>query len=235
MPRPTERSRPSNRLLARLSARDFQLIEPYLVPVKLNLRKRLEIRNRRIDAIYFIESGIASVIASDGGKGVEVGLVGLEGVSGLAVLMQAERSPFDTFMQVAGEGLCITTANLKKSLDASPTLRRILQRFAFAFMVQVAQTAQANARGKVEERLARWLLMACDRMDQDELPLTHESLALMLGVRRPGVTVALNLLENAGLIQLNRGQIIIVDRKGLEQRSSGTYGLSETEYRRLLG
>jgi CRP-like cAMP-binding protein len=93
----------------------------------------------------------------------------------------------------------------------------------------------ANGRSKVEERLARWLVMAHDRLDGDELPLTHEFLAIMLGVRRPGVTVALNLLEKDGLIDANRGVISIIDRKGLEEKSNGAYGVPEAEFRRLFG
>jgi CRP-like cAMP-binding protein len=108
-------------------------------------------------------------------------------------------------------------------------------RYGHAFVVQTGHTAMANGRSKVEERLARWLVMAHDRLDGDELPLTHEFLAIMLGVRRPGVTVALNLLEKDGLIDANRGVISIIDRKGLEEKSNGAYGVPEAEFRRLFG
>ncbi|HVY84535.1 MAG TPA: helix-turn-helix domain-containing protein [Caulobacterales bacterium] len=101
-------------------------------------------------------------------------------------------------------------------------------------MQQIAQTAFANGRGRIEERLARWLLMANDRLDGDEAPLTHEFLAMMLGVRRPGVTMALNALEQRGLIDTQRGVIAIADRKGLEEHASGFYGVPEGEYRRLF-
>ncbi len=93
----------------------------------------------------------------------------------------------------------------------------------------------ANGRSKIEERLAPWILMAHDRMDGNELPLTHEFLATMLGVRRPGVTVALSALEKAGLIQANRGAIVVIDREGLEENSNGTYGAAEAEFQRLFG
>jgi CRP-like cAMP-binding protein len=104
-----------------------------------------------------------------------------------------------------------------------------------AFMSQTAQTALTNGRAKLEERLARWILMAHDRTDGDTLDLTHEFLALMLGVRRPGVTIAMHFLEGAGLIRSTRRAILIVDRDGLEQHADGSYGVPEAEYERLLG
>ena len=110
----------------------------------------------------------------------------------------------------------------------------LLLQFAHAFIVQAAYTALANARSKLEERLARWLLMAHDRADGDEIPLTHEILALMLGVRRPGVTLALSILVRQGLIRTSRGFIFITDRRGLEKSSNGAYGVPEAEFHRLF-
>ena len=102
-------------------------------------------------------------------------------------------------------------------------------------MIQTAHTVLAQGRAKLEERLARWLLMSHDRAEGDELPLTHEFLALMLGVRRAGVTMATHLLEGRGVIRATRGQLMVVDRKGLEEIAGGTYGVPEAEYRRLIG
>jgi hypothetical protein len=167
-------------------------------------------------------------------RSIEVGLIGREGMSGLAVVMGTDRSPNETFMQVAGGGQRISAAKLRPRMEQSGTLRRAFLCYAHAFAIQTAYTAMANGRSKLEERLARWLLMAHDRLDGDELPLTHEFIAMMLGVRRPGVTVALSLLENDGLIHANRGAISIIDRKGLEESSNGAYGASEAEYRRLF-
>ena len=198
--------------------------------VQLPVRKRLEVRNRRISAAYFPETGIASVVANGTtGRGVEVGIIGKEGMTGIAVIMGASRATYETFMQVGGNGRCIPSTTLRRCLEASTTLHRALLQFAHAFGIQVAQTAMTNARSKIEERLARWLLMAHDRVEGDELPLTHEFLATMLGVRRPGVTVALNRLESDGLVRRKRAAIEIVDRKGLERTSNGAYGLAEME------
>jgi CRP-like cAMP-binding protein len=223
-----------NRLLARLSRQDFELLKPHLVELQLPLRKSLEIRNRRITAAYFPENGVASVVANGKvGMGVEVGLIGREGMSGIAIIMGADRAHHDTFMQIAGNGLCLKAVELKRCVGQSETLQRELLRYAHAFGLQVANTAMINAKSKIEERLARWLLVAHDRLDGDDIPLTHEFLATMLGVRRPGVTIALHLLESDGLIQRKRASVVIVDRKGLEQRSNGAYGLAEAAFRRL--
>jgi len=117
----------------------------------------------------------------------------------------------------------------------SSTLQPLLLLYAHTFLVQVTQTAKANARSSLDERLARWLLMAHDRLDTDDLDITHEFLSVMLGVRRSGVTVALNLLENSALISINRGVVTIVDRKGLRAAANGAYGVSEAEFDRVFG
>lgn len=226
---------PRNRILASLSQGDYGLLERYLEPVRLRVRRRLEARNRRIDAIFFLESGIASVlVGADGRKGIEVGLIGHEGMTGLAVILGANRTPHETFMQIAGTAQCITTPHLHECLEQSASLRLALTRYAHVFMIQNAFTAVSSGRNNIEERLARWLLMADDRIDGGELPLTHEFLAVMLGVRRPGVTVALNRLENEGLIRAKRGVISLLERKGLEDLTGGTYGAPEAEFRRLF-
>ena len=125
-------------------------------------------------------------------------------------------------------------ADLKRCAAESESLRAMILKFVYAFNVQVAHTAMINARSTLEERLARWLLASHDRLDGDELPLTHEFIATMLGVRRPGVTIAVHALQKDGLIQAGRGWITIVDRKGLEIKSNGAYGVAEAELGRLL-
>jgi CRP-like cAMP-binding protein len=224
-----------NRLLAALSRRDFDLLEPHLVDVDLPVRKSLERPNRRITAAYFPEDGIASVVANGKvGSGVEVGLIGREGMTGGAVLLGADRATYDTFMQVPGDGFCMKIADLKRCAAESESLRAMILKFVHAFNVQVAHTAMINARSTLEERLARWLLVSHDRLEGDELLLTHEFIATMLGVRRPGVTIAVHALQKDGLIQAGRGTITIVDRKGLEKKSNGAYGVAEAELGRLL-
>lgn len=228
--------RPNNAILKQLSAADFALLAPQLEKVDLPLRRWLEYRNRDIEQVYFITSGIASVVATgQGGRSIEAGVIGREGMSGLAVLMQAGRSPHDTYMQLPGSALRMPAEAFRRALEQSPTLMGAVLRFAHCYMVQVAQTAFANGRGKIEERLSRWLLMAHDRIDGDELQLTHEFLALMLSVRRPGVTLAINLLEKQGLIDTDRGAITVLDRKGLEANADGFYGIPEGEQQRLFG
>ena len=129
----------------------------------------------------------------------------------------------------------MTSDDLRQAMQTSPTLQPFLLRYAQAFMIQTAHTALANGRAKIHERLARWLLMAHDRIDGDQLALVHEFLALMLGVRREGVTIALQELEGEGLIRTTRGNITIVDRKGLEKTADGSYGVPEAEFDRLIG
>jgi len=231
LPRPI-----ANHLLSRLSSEDFLLLQPNLKPVDLPLRRQLERPNKPIDQIYFLESGFASVVADgSGGRGIEVGLIGREGMTGLSVLMGTDRSPHETFIQSAGEGVRISAGSLRKAMDQSRSLHRTFLLYAHAFALQVTNTATANGRSKIEQRLARWLLMAQDRIGGEEVPLTHELLSIMLGVRRPGVTIALKLLENAGLLRARRGVISIIDRGGLERLADHVYGVAEAEYRRMLG
>jgi CRP-like cAMP-binding protein len=228
-------SNSSNQLLASLSAADFKLVEPSLKLVNLALRKSLEKSNRRIDAAYFPESGFASVVAIQGGKEVEVGLIGREGMTGLPIVLGNHRSPHATYMQAAGKGKCIPATDLRKATEASPSLRKSLFKYVQAFSVQTTHTAISNAQARLDIRLARWLLMAHDRIGDDTLPLTHEFLSLMLAVRRAGVTTVLNALRKNGLISYQRGEITVLDRKGLERLAGEAYGVPEAEYRRLIG
>jgi CRP-like cAMP-binding protein len=228
-------SQSSNRILSRLSQEEFGLLRPNLEAVDLPVRKQLESRNKAIEQVYFIEHGFASVVANGTGRSIEVGIIGREGMTGLSVVMGTDRSPHETFMQVGGDGQRMSSAKLSQVMEKSPALHRHLLRYGHAFVVQTAQTALANGRSKIEERLARWLLMANDRLDGDEVPLTHEFLSVMLGVRRPGVTVALDMLEKEGLIQAKRRAVAIVDRTGLRKISNGAYGAAEAEFKRLFG
>jgi CRP-like cAMP-binding protein len=228
--------RQRNRLLAALSAPDFGLLQPHLQSVTLALRRDLEKPNRRIEDVFFMDAGIASVVAVQSGEErVEVGLIGCEGMSGTSVLLGSDRSPHSTYMQVAGEGQRIAAADLRRTMQASESLRATLLKYVQAFMVQTAHTAIANARVRLDARLARWILMAHDRVRADTVPLTHEFLALMLGVRRAGVTEALHSLTSRKLIAASRGQIVVLDRKGIERSAGESYGVPEAEFRRLIG
>jgi CRP-like cAMP-binding protein len=150
-------------------------------------------------------------------------------MTGLAVVLGGDRSPNENFMQVAGEAKRISSTKLRAAMKQSRSLHGVFLAFTRGFMNQVSNTALSNGTASVEERLARWLLMAHDRLAGDEITLTHEFLSLMLGVRRAGVTVALNALERRALIRLGRGQIFVVDRKGLKRDANGGY--SELEFR----
>lgn len=210
------------------------MLEPYLEPVDLPIRHFLERRNRPIEKVCFIERGFVSVVANRAERSIEVGLIGSEGMTGVAVILGTDRSVNDTYVQSAGAGQSMPAKNLRQAIRQSASLHRVMLLYAFSYMTQTAQTAAANGRSNIEQRLARWLLMAHDRIDGNELQLTHEFLAMMLGVRRPGVTVALNLLEKQALIRTGRGVIVLLDRKGLETCSDGTYGVPEAEFRRVF-
>jgi CRP-like cAMP-binding protein len=226
----------NNRLLLRLSADDADLLAPCLARVDFKVRQDLEKPNRPVDHIYFPEIGIASVVAvhPDDNR-VEIGIIGCEGMTGIPILLGDERSPHSTFVQVAGRGWRIESDKLRKAIDISPSLKALLLKYVQAFMVQTSHTAIANARASLPQRLARWLLMAHDRVVADELALTHEFISLMMGVRRSGVTEALQELVHQDLITARRGEITIVDRKGIVALAGHYYGTPEAEYRRLLG
>lgn len=225
----------SNMLLAALSTSDQSRLEPHLTAVKLILKQPLERPNKAIQDVYFMDSGIASVVAMQSDDtAVEIGLVGREGMTGSAILLGGDRSPNSTYIQAVGSGRRIAANALRKAVQESPSLASLLLGYVQSFMVQTAHTAVANARGRLPERLARWLLMAQDRIGGNTLPLTHEFLALMLGVRRAGVTETLHVLTRRRLIKPSRGQIEVLNRKGLESVAGGYYGLPEREYRRLM-
>jgi CRP-like cAMP-binding protein len=214
----------SNRILSRLSRADADLLAPNLEAIELPVRSPLEGRNRRIGHVYFIDEGFASVVADGSNRpSIEIGLIGREGMTGLAVVIGHDQAQHATFMQVGGKGRRIAAGKLRAADAQSATLHRAMLDYVYTFLRQTTLTALANGRSKIEERLARWLLMAHDRLDGDELPLTHEFLGLMLGTHRPGATIALKTLESAGLIAHRRGRITILDRKKLEKNSNGTY------------
>ena len=226
---------PGNLLLAALSASDLSLLRPHLQSVVLALRHEIEAPNVPIANVFFMEGGVASVVAVSSGQRIEVGLIGREGMTGTAIVLGNHRSPHATYIQVAGKGQRISAARLRTAMAASGAMRALFLKYVQAFTIQTAHTAIANGRATLDERLSRWLLMAQDRIGRPDLPLTHEFLALMLGVRRAGVTDTLNLLEGEKIIQAVRGQVIVLDRKRLQERARDSYGVPEAEYRRLIG
>ena len=225
-----------NRLLAALSPADLNFLEPQLQSVQLEKRRVLEAPDKTVDYVYFPETAIASVVAVCGREErIEVGLIGCEGMSGLTVLMGDRRSPNSTYVQVEGEALRIEADALREVLLRNQSLRELLLRFGHVFTTQIAQTAVANGRAKLEQRLARWILMAHDRTVADDVAITHEFLAVMLGVRRASVTVALDALEKKGFIAARRGSITVTSRKAIEKIAGHFYGVPEAEFQRLIG
>ncbi|HYV87476.1 MAG TPA: Crp/Fnr family transcriptional regulator [Candidatus Polarisedimenticolia bacterium] len=235
MPEARRTNTDSNWILQNLTRKDSALLAPELESVDLPLRRSLESRNRKIEHVYFLDSGFASIVANGPhDRQIEVGLIGREGMTGSTLAMGTDRSPNETYMQQAGKGRRVKAAGFVRALEQCPGLRRSCLLFAHTLTIQTAHTAMANGRNKLEERLSRWLLMAHDRTDGDDLPITHEFLGLMLGTQRPGVTIAMNHLEQAGLIRARRGIVSILDRAALEKTAAGAYGTPEAELKRVF-
>ena len=224
-----------NRLLASLSADDFSRLQPHLAPIFLDTRQVLIEPNTPIEHVYFPESGMSSVTNNSAGGKIEVGVVGREGIVGLSIVLGVDQTPYEFFMQMPGHGWRIAAHDLERAMAQSPSLHRQLLRYVQAAHVQASETAFANANSDVEARLARWLLMCHDRVDGDDIPPTHKFIAMMLGVPRPGVTVALHVLEGMHVICAKRAVITVLDREKLEELAHDAYGLSEAEYTRLIG
>lgn len=223
-----------NQILLALSRADRSLLARGLEHVTLEVGQSIEQANRPIEQVYFPDSGIISVVATWDNSQIGIGLIGREGMSATAVVLGDHRSPNEACVLMAGGAHRISAQRLRIALATSKTLRQRLQRYALAFMTQIAQTAFANGKAGIEVRLARFLLMVRDRQDDDDLRLTHAVIAEMLGVRRSGVTDALNDLERKHLIGAKRSLITSLNRKGLVALAGGLYGVPESEYDRLL-
>lgn len=229
-------SKPQNHMLSELSAADYARLAPHLSSTRLGLLRSLEDANKPIKQVYFPEDGFVSVVAAGArDRQSEVGLIGREGMTGISVVMGDDRSPHLSYVQAAGRAQSMNSNILRQAMQDNPSIRILFLHFAQAFMVQAAHTAVANGRGNIEQRLARWLLMAHDRLNGNEIPLTHEFLALMLNVRRAGVTEALQGLSRRDVISASRGHIVVKDRAGLIACANGLYGIPESEYQRLIG
>lgn len=225
-----------NKLLAIMSPGDQALLAPNLVPFSYKQKDDIEVPGSQVKTVVFPETGLLSVVAQlPEGRDIEVGIIGRDGMSGAGVVQYDEHATFATFVQIDGGGLSLDVGSLRAALAQSRSLTVLLNRYARAFTIQIASTALANGRSKLEERLARWLVMCQDRTDSDRIDLTHEFLSIMLGVRRSGVTDALHILEGKGLVRSNRGEIIIRDREGLVVLGDGAYGMAELEYQRIMG
>jgi len=225
-----------NRLLMALSPEDLAWLRPSLHPVELHFNQTLHPADSPIDSVLFPESGMVSLIATlDDGDQIEVGIAGREGLVGLPLVFGDDRSLTEARVQVAGTALRIGAAPFRDAMERGGALPGLLLRYALAFHAQVTLTAACNARHAIEQRLARWLLIAHDRAGGDDYPMTHEFISIMLGVRRPGVTIAAGMLQKAGLIHYARGRMEVMDRPGLEAASCECYHTVRREFSRLLG
>ena len=227
-----------NNLLAALAPDDLALLRPYLEPVDLEIRHVMERPGQDIADIYFPFSGLGSIVvvgsrARD--QRIEAGMFGHDGMSGTAVVLGIPKAAHEVYMQMSGDGVCMPADALREAMEQRPSLRLRLSQYSHVLHLQITYTALANGRDSMERRLARWILMAHDRTEGDELSLTHEFLSLMLGVHRPGVTITLRELEKRGRIALRRGTIIVRDRDGLVETADGSYGGAEAEYERIFG
>jgi CRP-like cAMP-binding protein len=218
-----------------MAPEDFARVGPHLEPIALPRGRVLIEPNQPIEHVIFPESGVASVVAlGSDHRPVEIGIVGREGLVGPSVVLGVDRTPHQSFFQMEGAGYRVAIPHMIRAFEASPSLHDLLLRYIHVLMVQTAATAMSNGDSVLSERMARWLLMCHDRVDGDELALTHEFLSLMLAVRRPGVTEAIHLLEGTGIIKARRAHITILDRERLEETAGDSYGVPEAEYERLI-
>ena len=230
-------SETNNMLLRALTTDDFERLAPDMKRVELTQEQVLAPAGEPIEHVYFLDGGIASIVAIGANEGrTEVGIFGREGMSGLPVLLGTDSSPQEVFMQVDGTtAMRIPTAAFRAAIDDSRTMQALFLRYVQTLLVQSSQSTVANAHDTIEARLARWLLMCHDRVDGDEIRLTHKFMAMMVAAQRTGVTVALHTLEGAGVIRSLRARVVILNRERLEHLAGDTYGLAEREYRRLIG
>jgi CRP-like cAMP-binding protein len=228
---PGERTSPegkpvSNKLLLALSDEEFRLIRPCLKFVSLSHQESLHQPHRLVRFAYFPNAGVISLIVEmKDGKSVEAGLLGRDGAAGLSAVLGLNRSPLREVVQIAGEGFRLRISSLADILPSTPGLQLIFSRYAAGLAMQIAQTAACNRLHKIEQRLARWLLIAQDRVDSGVVPITHEFLAIMLGTDRPSVTVAAGILQRKKIIGYTRGSVKILNRKKLEHFACECYAI----------
>jgi CRP-like cAMP-binding protein len=223
-----------NRLLAALSPSDFRLLARALRPTLLSPGQTLARANVDIHDVVFMESGVTSVMSPSAEHPMEIGVIGREGMTGMPVVLSAGRSPFEYVAWGGGDGLAIGAETLLTVVAESGEIRRILDHYMHVFEVQTAEGAAASGLANVDRRVARWLLLWHDRCDADTLYVTHDFIAAMLGLRRATVTDCLHRLEGVHSIRSLRGQVLIRERRELEQIAGNIYGSAEGEFARLF-
>ena len=232
---PVNSTRPRNIILSQLPTDEYAALAKHLVPVELPLDKRLSEPNQPVEFIYFLNTGLISTDAvTVKGEQVEVGLIGREGFSGLAALLDQPQMSHIVIMQGSGEGLRIRSSVVRAEFLKGGMLQKMVHAFAYLQFVQITQSVLCNRMHEVEARLARWLLSSADRMESEFLHLTQEFLAQMLGVQRSTVTVAAGELQRSGMIGYSRGRIHILNRAGLAAKACECYSIVNDAYDRLL-
>ena len=225
-----------NRLLGALPPNVLAEILPKLRPFSLVVPETLIVPDKPIEAVYFVESGWVSLVSTlDNGMQAEVGLIGREGMVGLPLILGVADGFEEAFVQAKGTALRMGASAFRRALEEIPSFRRLLFHYSEAMRGQTTQTAACNGRHDLEQRFARWLLMAHDRVDDDDLPVTQEFLSMMLCVNRPSITVLAGILQKAGMIRYGRGRITILDRDALEATSCDCYMSVKRRFDRLLG
>ena len=226
---------PRNRLLAAVPPSELERLRPHLEPVLLKRRQTLQESNLPVQHAYFIENGAAALMSKTRTDGpVGAGLVGRIGIVGLPIVLGTMRSPIRCVVQIPGDALRISAGDLRQAMERSQALRQILLNYVQAIMVQNMQLVLCSTRHLTEQRLARWLLLARDRLDTDEICVTHALVGKVLGVRRASVTDAIGKFEDAGALRRDRGCITLLDRAKLEQACCECYRLIRAEYDRLI-
>ncbi len=239
MPPPPAHPR-QNHLLAALPEAEFAHLLPHLEMVPLPLGKALYESGEGLNHVYFPTDAIVSLLyVMENGASAEIAVVGNEGMVGIALFMGGDTMPNRAVVQSAGHAYQLKGQTLKQAFDRFGGRRRtvlppLLLRYTLALLTQMAQTAVCNRHHTVDQQLCRWLLLSLDRLPSNELHMTQELIANMLGVRREGVTEAAGKLQQAGLIHYSRGHISVLDRPGLEARVCECYAVVKTEFRRLL-
>jgi CRP-like cAMP-binding protein len=224
-----------NRLLATLSSGELSKIAPWLEPVTLTLGQVLYHPDIRIEHVYFPTSGSISIVVLSADGAMEVASVGNEGFAGVAALLHAESMTTRTFVQAQGDAYRVEVDVIREVVSHSLPLQRILSRYALASINQLSQAVACNRLHSLEARCARWLLMAHDRADGDQILVTQDSLSYMLGVHRPAVTLVAGVLQKAGYIDYRRGKIVVTDRRGLESASCDCYQMLRDGFESLIG
>lgn len=225
-----------NRLLAALPPEEYKRLLPHLEEVRLPLGKIIIAPEETIPDVYFPTGALISLVSlMEDGRSVEAGVIGVEGMAGLPVVLGGGTTPMRSMVQIEGAGVKVKANVAKAEFDRGGALQKALHRYMHALFVSFSQSAACNRLHPIEGRLARWLLMASDGVQSDHLPLTHDYLGTMLGIRRAGVTEACVILRDRGLINYSRGNMRITNRNGLKDVACECYEIVKKEFDRMPG